>query len=99
MIVSGPRAQRRFALPFLGLLFLAALNASDARAQSWTATATKAYPIQYVSGAILIGAVSPSKSMHIVVGMKREKSSSGSNYAQADAHSRRPPFRDIAYRG
>jgi pseudomonalisin len=72
MIVSGPRAQRRFALPFLGLLFLAALNASDARAQSWTATATKAYPIQYVSGAILIGAVSPSKSMHIVVGMKEK---------------------------
>ncbi len=58
----------------LGALFVLALftfcTCPNSHAQSWTSTATKAYPVQYLPGATLIGPLDPSTPLHIVVGLQ-----------------------------
>jgi pseudomonalisin len=46
-----------------------------AEAQSWVSTATKAFPIQNVSGATLVGAVPSTTSIHIAVGLQEQNAS------------------------
>jgi pseudomonalisin len=48
---------------------------STANAQNWAPTATQAYPVQYLQNAVPIGAVAPSTSMHIVVGLQEQNAS------------------------
>jgi subtilase family serine protease len=60
----------------LGILFvLALLTVSfcpNASGQSWTSTATKAYPVQNLSNATLLGPLDPSTPLHIVVGLQEQ---------------------------
>lgn len=41
-----------------------------ASAQTWASTATKAYPVQYLSGAVPIGSLAASTPLHIVLGLQ-----------------------------
>jgi len=44
-----------------------------AQAQSaWVSSATKAYPVQYLNGATLIGPLAPSTALHVVVGLQEQ---------------------------
>jgi subtilase family serine protease len=58
----------------LGVLFMVALLivciCPNASGQSWTSTATKAYPVQNLSNATLLGPLNPSTPLHIVVGLE-----------------------------
>jgi len=60
----------------LGAVFLLSLLAfcvcPSARGQGWTSTATKAYPLQNLSNATLMGPVATSTPLHIVVGLKEQ---------------------------
>jgi pseudomonalisin len=57
-------------LAFLGLCIPSAVCA-----QGWTATATKAFPIQYLQSATIIGPLPASTPMHIVVGLQEQNAS------------------------
>lgn len=48
-------------------LLIAALAAP---AQSWTSTATQAYPVQNLANATLLGPLAPSTSIHVVLGLQ-----------------------------
>ena len=54
------------------LALLAVCSAPAANAQGWVSTATKAYPVQYLSNANLIGALAPSTPLHIAVGLQEQ---------------------------
>src|SRR6266852_7804924 len=58
----------------LGTLFVLALLTvcicPSASGQSWTSTATKAYPVQNLSSATLIGPLNSSTNLHVVVGLQ-----------------------------
>ena len=60
----------------LGGLFVLALLAvcvcPNASGQGWTSTATKAYPVQNLSNAALVGPLDPSTPLHIVVGLQEQ---------------------------
>ena len=51
------------------LVVCMSLNAS---AQNWAATATKAYPVQYLQNAAPIGSLAAATPMHIVVGLQEQ---------------------------
>ena len=57
----------------LGLLI--ASCATEANAQNWTSTATKAFPIMELGNATLIGTLNPSAPLHIVVGLQEQNAS------------------------
>ena len=57
----------------LGLLVVCACP--NASGQSWTSTATKAYPVQNLSNATLLGPLDPSTPLHIVVGLQEQNAS------------------------
>src|SRR5271170_7320726 len=59
----------------LGLGFLIALAAPGAGAQSWQSTATKAFPVQYLQSAALVGPLAPSTQLHIVLGLQEQNAS------------------------
>jgi pseudomonalisin len=44
----------------------------NATAQNWAATATKAYPVQYLQNAAPIGSLAAATTMHIVVGLQEQ---------------------------
>ena len=56
----------------LAIALLAVFTSPFASAQGWVSTATKAYPVQNVSNLTLIGALAPSTSVHIVVGLQEQ---------------------------
>src|ERR1700683_3819864 len=60
---------------FIGAMTLILGGSSSAWAQSWAATATKAYPVQYLSGAVSQGAPASSTQMHVVVGLQMRNGS------------------------
>jgi pseudomonalisin len=43
-----------------------------AATENWAATATQAYPVQYLQNAVAIGSLDPSTAMHIVVGLQEQ---------------------------
>jgi xanthomonalisin len=51
---------------------LAVFFCPNASGQVWTSTATKAYPVQNLSNATLVGPVAASSPLHIVVGLKEQ---------------------------
>ncbi|MGA7625216.1 MAG: protease pro-enzyme activation domain-containing protein [Candidatus Acidiferrales bacterium] len=59
-------------LAFALLLTCVAPNAS---AQTWASTATKAYPVQKLPNATLVGPLAASTSLHIVVGLQTQNAS------------------------
>ncbi len=71
MTMPARRANRtKFAV--LEMALLAVFTSTLASAQGWVSTATKAYPVQNVSNVTLIGALAPSTSVHIVVGLQEQ---------------------------
>lgn len=62
-----------------GALVLVALFAiffsPNASAQSWASTATKAFPVQYLANATLVGPLAPSTAVHVVVGLEAQNAS------------------------
>jgi pseudomonalisin len=67
---SGRFIRRLITVPCLALLALFA--SLSAAAQNWAATATQAFPVQYLQNATAGGALDPSTAMHIVVGLKEQ---------------------------
>ncbi len=63
------RAKNTTILVIFTLAFWAGMGSSNAVAQ-WASTATKAFPVQYVTNMTLIGALPSNTSMHIVVGLQ-----------------------------
>jgi len=51
------------------------IAATVASAQNWTSTATKAFPVQSLKNATLVGALEPSTSMHVVLGLHAQNAS------------------------
>jgi pseudomonalisin len=51
------------------------IAAAVAPAQTWTSTATKAFPVQYLPNATLLGPLAPSTSMHVVLGLQAQNAS------------------------
>jgi pseudomonalisin len=66
------RARRVATLTLVGMALLAVLTSSYVLAQSWVATATQAYPTQYLQNATMIGSLPASTPMHIVVGLQEQ---------------------------
>jgi pseudomonalisin len=66
------RANRTTKFAVLEMALLAVFTSTLASAQGWVSTATKAYPVQNVSNVTLIGALAPSTSVHIVVGLQEQ---------------------------
>lgn len=54
------------------LMLLVVCTTTSTQAQSWVSTATQAYPTQYLTNATMIGSLSPSTTMHIVVGLQEQ---------------------------
>jgi pseudomonalisin len=48
---------------------------SVAPAQTWSSTATQAFPVQYLTGAVLVGPLAPSTSLHVVLGLQAQNAS------------------------
>jgi pseudomonalisin len=67
-LTNAGRLVARAGSVFLGIC--ASLN--GAQAQTWVSTATQAYPVKYLSSPVLLGALAPSTSMHIVVGLQEQ---------------------------
>jgi pseudomonalisin len=61
------------AIASLALLFVC--MSPNASAQNWASTYTQAYPVQYLQNATLIGALDPSTSLHVVVGLQEQNAS------------------------
>jgi pseudomonalisin len=49
--------------------------APNANAQSWASTTTQAYPVSTLSNATLIGALSPTTQVHVVLGLQEQNAS------------------------
>jgi subtilase family serine protease len=56
----------------MALLAVCVCTSASAAAQSWAATATQAYPVQYLQNAVAVGSLEPSTAMHIVVGLQEQ---------------------------
>jgi pseudomonalisin len=54
----------------VGSVFLIACMSPYTSAQTWASTATKAYPVQYLSNAVPMGSAAAVTPMHIVVGLQ-----------------------------
>jgi pseudomonalisin len=72
MTTPARRANRTTKFAVLAIALLAVFTSTLASAQGWISTATKAYPVQNVSNLTLIGALAPSTSVHIVVGLREQ---------------------------
>jgi pseudomonalisin len=72
MTTPARRANRTTKFAVLAIALLALFTSPFASAQGWVSTATKAYPVQNVSNLTLIGALAPSTSVHIVVGLQEQ---------------------------
>lgn len=72
MTTPARRAKRTIKFAVLEMTLLAVFTSTLASAQGWVSTATKAYPVQSVSNLTLIGALAPSTSVHIVVGLQEQ---------------------------
>ena len=59
----------------VGLVLAVLCTSPNAGAQSWASTATQAYPVQYLQNAVLVGELSPSTSVHIVLGLQEQNAS------------------------
>jgi pseudomonalisin len=59
-------------VPCMALLAVCVCTSASAAAQSWAATATQAYPVQYLQNAVAVGSLEPSTAMHIVVGLQEQ---------------------------
>jgi pseudomonalisin len=59
----------------VGLTLATILLALGANAQNWVSTATKAFPVQYLPNATLVGALPPSTALHVVVGLQEQNAS------------------------
>ena len=85
-----------------GILFvLALLTVSfcpNASGQSWTSTATKAYAVQNLSNATLLGPLDPSTPLHIVVGLQEQNGNQVQPTLRARAHAGRRPLWNVFYR-
>src|SRR5260370_23855503 len=57
---------------FLVLALLIVCICPDASGQNWTSTATKAYPVQNLTNATLIGPLAASTPLHVVVGLQEQ---------------------------
>ena len=62
-------------LALLSFALLVAAAAPSASAQSWASTATQAFPVSTLQNATLVGALSPSTSLHVVVGLQAQNAS------------------------
>jgi subtilase family serine protease len=58
-----------------GLALLVFCVSPNASAENWASTATKAFPVQYLENATLVGPVAPSRSMHVIVGLQAQNAS------------------------
>jgi subtilase family serine protease len=58
--------------PILALLLCLTVSSAAFAQTAWVSTATKAYPVQYLSNATLLGPLDPSTSLHIVVGLQEQ---------------------------
>ncbi|HXO64022.1 MAG TPA: S53 family peptidase [Steroidobacteraceae bacterium] len=56
----------------MALLAVSVCTSLSAAAQSWAATATQAYPVQYLQNAVAVGSLEPSTAMHLVVGLQEQ---------------------------
>src|ERR1700740_2104726 len=72
MTTPARRANRTTKFAVLEMALLAVFTSTLASAQGWVSTATKAYPVQNLSNVTLIGALAPSTSIHIVVGLQEQ---------------------------
>ncbi len=72
MTTPARRTNRTAKFAVLQMALLAVFTSTLASAQGWVSTATKAYPVQTVSNLTLIGALAPSTSIHIVVGLQEQ---------------------------
>jgi pseudomonalisin len=66
---------KRGALLAASLLTAATLMNVQASAQTWASTDTKAFPVNYLPNATLVGPLAPSTSMHIVLGLQAQNAS------------------------
>jgi subtilase family serine protease len=71
MSSSSGRFTRRL-ITVACVAFLAVCTDASAAAQNWAATATRAYPVQYLQNAVAIGSLDPSTAVHIVVGLQEQ---------------------------
>ena len=60
---------------FFVLALLTICICPNASGQTWTSTATKAYPVQNLSNATLIGPVAPTTPLHVVVDLQMQNTS------------------------
>jgi len=60
---------------FLILWFIGQFCPSSSAQLAWVSTATKAYPVQDLQNAVLIGPLASSTSLHVVVGLLMQNSS------------------------
>jgi pseudomonalisin len=72
MTTPARRTNRTTKFALLAMALLAVCTSPLASAQGWVSTSTKAYPVQNVSNLTLIGALAPSTSVHIVVGLREQ---------------------------
>ena len=56
----------------LAFVLLLTCVAPNAGAQTWASTATKAYPVQFLQNATLVGPLAASTSIHVVVGLQTQ---------------------------
>lgn len=68
--VCFPR--RLITVPCMALLAVSVCTSLSAAAQNWAATATQAYPVQYLHNAVAIGSLAPATAMHVVVGLQEQ---------------------------
>jgi pseudomonalisin len=69
------RAQKTAILTVLATALWAGIGSSPAVAQSWVATATQAFPVQYVPNMTLIGALPSTTAVRIAVGLQEQNAS------------------------
>jgi pseudomonalisin len=72
MTTAGCRAVKVTLLAQFGIVCMTVFTSIPVLAQGWVSTATKAYPVQNVSGLTLTGALPPTTAMHIVVGLQEQ---------------------------
>jgi pseudomonalisin len=59
----------------IGLALLVVCVSPNATAQTWASTATKAFPVQYLTNAKLVGPLAGATSMHVVLGLQAQNAS------------------------
>ena len=59
----------------LAVLALGICVSADASAQEWASTATKAFPVQNIPGATLVGPLAATTTVHVVLGLQTQNAS------------------------